>query len=170
MSEITTEQIINHLKTKVRWNYDGTHLKQMCPDRADIQAKPDIEVMFEAEVALAVLLLADVVFTNDHWWMKDEKYAEGPVWPEAACKITSLNVNTNDVLMWGCADACEMTHAEIEEVYDYWDKDPSWGTAVWYCKKMNMMPQKPVADSIRKQSIWDIDSMGLEKNPTDGDF
>jgi hypothetical protein len=69
--------------------------------------------------------------------------------------------------MWGAADACEMNYDEIETVYNYWEKDPHWGTAVWYCKKLNMMPQKPVADSIRKAGIWDIDNMGLEKNPTD---
>ena len=158
------KDIIEAMKSQVRWTHDCRQWKANNPDNERIQACPDMEEMFEPEIALAVLLFAQVVFVNDHWWMKDEG------WPESACKVTSLNVNTNDVLYWGCADACEMKHSEIEEVYTYWEKDPSWGTAVWYCKKMNLMPQKPVADSIRKGGIWDIDNMGLQKNPTDGDF
>lgn len=157
-------EVIEYLKSKVRWEYDARPLKARNPDRADIQAKPDIEQMFNEEDALVVLLACSVVFLNNHWWKKDEG------WPEDACKVPSLNVNTNDVLVWGCADAAEMQFDDIEEVYTHWEKDPSWGTAVWYCKKMNMMPQEPVADSIRKMGIWDIDNMGLQKNPTDGDF
>ena len=158
------KDIIEAMKKQVRWTMDNKAMKARNLDNERIQALPDTEEMFEDEIALAVLLYSQVVFTNDHWWMKEEG------WPEDACKVTSLNVNTNDVLFWGCADACEMKHSEIEEVYTYWEKDPAWGTAVWYCKKMNLMPQKPVADSIRKGGIWDIDNMGLQKNPTDGDF
>ncbi len=157
-------EIIEAMKSKVRWEYDRTDLKKRYPEREDIQSQPDKEMMFEDEIALAILLYAGVIFTNDHWWMKEEG------WPEDACKVVSLNVNQNDVLMWGCADAHELKHSQIQEVYEYWEKDPHWGTAVWYCKEMNMMPQKPVADSIRKGGIWDIDNMGLAKNPTDGDF
>ena len=156
------KDIIEAMKKQVRWTMDNRNMKARNPDNERIQSFPDTEEMFETEIALAVLLFAQVVFTNDHWWEKE--------WPERAKKITSLNVNQNDVLMWGAADAHEMTHSQIEEVYTYWEKDPAWGTAVWYCKEMNMMPQKPVADSIRKGGIWDIDNMGLQKNPTDGDF
>ncbi len=156
------KDIIEAMKKQVRWTHDCRQWKANNPDNERIQSFPDMEEMFETDIALAVLLFAEVVFTNDHWWASD--------WPEEAKKITSLNVNTNDVLMWGCADACEMKHSQIEEVYTYWEKDPSWGTAVWYCKEMNMMPQKPVADAIRKAGIWDIDNMGLQKNPSDGDF
>lgn len=156
--------IIEEMKKSVRWTMDWTRSKAASPDNENIQSKPDSEIMFETEIALAVLLYAGVVFTNDYWWMKEKN------WPEDTCKKISLNVNTNDVLVWGCADSCDMNYEDIQEVYEYWEKDPSWGTAVWYCKKLKMMPQKPVADSIRKMGIWDIDNMGLEKNPTDGDF
>ena len=152
------ENIIEEMKKSVRWKMDWRSMKAQHPDNERIQSKPDIEDMFEEEEALAVLLFTKTVFLNNHWWKKNEG------WPEDACKVTSLNVNQNDVLMWGAADACEMMYSEIEEVYDYWEKDPMWGTAVWYCKKMNMMPQKPVAESIRKSGIWDIDNMGLEPN------
>lgn len=121
--------------------------------------KPEKEMIFKDNVALSVLLFTEVIFLNDHWWENS--------WPEEARKITSLNVNVNDVLMWGCADAIEMEYDELQTVYEYWEKDPIWGTAVWYCKKQNLMPQKPVAEEIRKMGIWDIDNMGLQNNPTD---
>ena len=158
------KDIIDMMKKRVRWTHDRRRSKADNPNNERIQAMPDIEEMFETDIALSILLYAGVVFTNDYWWKKDED------WPDDACKVPSLNVNQNDVLMWGCADAHEMKYSQIEEVYTHWEKDPVWGTAVWYCKEMNMMPQKPVADYIRKAGIWDIDNMGLQKNPTDGDF
>lgn len=169
-----TKDVIEHLMKSVRWEMSWVDTKKRAAEKERtpetqeyidrILAKPDFEPQFEENAALAVLLLADVVFINNFWWKK-----EGG-WPQDACDKISLNVNTNDVLAWGCADAIEMDYDDLEEVYTYWEKDPYWGTAVWYCKKLNMMPQKPVADSIRKMGIWDIDSMGLEKNPTDKDF
>lgn len=137
-------------------NNDGTRI---FPNR------PETELIFNKEIALAILLICDVIFLNDYWW-KSEKHDKTMAWPEDACKVASLNVNTNDVLMWGCADADSITYDEIQEVYEHWEKDPAWGTAVWYCKKLNMMPQKPVADRIRAMGIWDLDKMNLEKNPT----
>lgn len=150
---------IEELKKQVWWEMDWTQVDdkgvRIHPD------KPEKETMFEENIALAILLLTNTVFLNSHWWMKSEG------WPEDAAETTSLNVNTNDVLAWGCADAYSMKYNDIQEVYEYWEKDPVNGTAVWYCKKMNMMPQPPVADSIRRAGVWDIDNMGLQKNPDD---
>lgn len=119
---------------------------------------------FNHEGALAAMLLAEVVFLNDHWWKED--------WPEDAKKTASLNVNTNDIFMWGCADAEEMKYSEIEEVYRYYAKDPSWGTAIWAIIKNKELPQKPVEDAIRKDGIWNLDELkeqhDLRANHYDG--
>lgn len=120
--------------------------------------KPPVETIFERDIALAVLLIEGVVFLNDHWWKRDDG------WPEEACKTTSINVNTNDVFAWGCADAEEITLKDIEDVYTHWERDPTFGPAVWACKRNNLMPQKPVADAIRGAGIWDIDNMNLKEN------
>ena len=114
-------------------------------------------VHFDRETAVAILLIRNVLFINNFWWMKDEG------WPESATKMISLNVNVNDVVAWGCADAIELEYSEIQDLYEHWERDQSWGSAVWYCKKIKMFPQKPVADLIRAQGIWDLDNMGLEK-------
>ena len=147
------EQIVEELKKHVRWemNWKNTH-------KGVPEGKPDVEIMFEQEVALSILLLTETVFLNNHWWMQDEG------WSQDACKTTSLNVNTNDVFAWGVADAEEMTYSEIQDVYEHWERDPVWGTAVWACKKLNLMPQDPVTESIRASGIWDIDSMNLRPN------
>lgn len=120
--------------------------------------KPETELIFDDNRALAMLLINDVIFLNDHWWET--------TWPDNCKAKTSLNVNTNDIFMWGCADAETIDYKDIKEVYDYWLKDPYWGTAVWACKRNNMLPQKPVYNDIQKAGIWDLDSMGLSVNPT----
>jgi hypothetical protein len=148
-------KIIEELKQSVIWEMKWN--TEIFPE------KPESEQMFDENMALAVLLASDVVFINDHWWKKDDG------WPEDACKMISLNVNTNDVLTWGAADAYTMQYSDLREVYEHWAKDPTWGTAVWYCKRMKLMPQEPVAERIRAAGIWDIDGMGLRPNNTDQD-
>jgi hypothetical protein len=143
------------------------------PDR--VKAEGAIEYLWEDEAgvtqsefddarALAVLLLDEAVFLNSHWWEKS--------WPEAAQQTASLNVNCNDVFAWGCADAVEATHDDIEAVYRLWVKDPSWGAAIWCIIKRKELPQKPVADRIRKGGVWDLDALtvehGLRANHYDG--
>jgi hypothetical protein len=125
----------------------------------------DPETAFNPEIALAILLIEDVIFLNDHWWMEKEAG-----WSKDCCKMTSLNVNISDVFAWGVADAEAITFSELQSVYDHWIKDQSDGVIVWVCKKHKMMPQKPVADGIRREGRWDLDSMGLNPNPTDRHF
>ena len=119
---------------------------------------------FHRENALAAMILAGAVFLNSNWWEEE--------WPEAARKTVALCVNTNDVFAWGCADAETMTHGEIEQVYRYWVQDRAWGTAVWAMVKTKQLPQKPVADRIRKDGIWDLAALaaehGLRANHYDG--
>lgn len=136
----------------VEWEMDWTSSKK----NGHAADKPDKEMIFEEGVALAHLLLNDVVFLNDHWWEKE--------WPEEACKRTSINVNCNDIFAWGCADAESMLHDDIENLYRMWSKDPAWGAAVWCMIRRNQMPQKPVEDRIRKAGIWDLDALKLGEN------
>lgn len=164
MTDAEYIEIIKKLQTQVRVEIEWGKMTNKETGEKLFPNKPDVETDFDSNIALAVLLLSDVIFTNSFWWKKEDG------WPEDACKYISLNVNQNDILAWGCADAIELEHSEIESLYEHWEKDRAWGPAVWYCKKVKMMPQKPVADSIRNVGVWDIDNMGLEKNPTDGDF
>lgn len=106
----------------------------------------------EIEYHLAHLLINSVIFCNNGHWKKD--------WPK---DHITVHVNCNDVFAWGCADSEDITNDEVIELYKMWRKDPTWGPAIWCIKKRNLMPQKPVYDAIKKEGIWDLDSMGLQK-------
>lgn len=119
-------------------------------------------VEFEEEKALALMLINDVIFINSHWWEEE--------WPERARGTISLNVNCNDVFAWGCSDAEALPHAEIENLYRAWRKDPHWGAAIWCMLQRKQMPQKPVEAAIRKAGVWDLDSLNLNKNTMDAEI
>lgn len=141
----------------IEWEMDWTNSKK----NGHAEEKPDKEMIFEPEMALAHMLMNDVVFLNDHWWEKE--------WPEDARKRTSINVNCNDVFAWGCADAESMLHDDIEQLYRMWRKDPTWGAAVWCMIRRNQMPQKPVEERIRSAGVWDLDALRLGKNTMDAE-
>ena len=107
---------------------------------------------------VAILLLNEVIMLSDYWWV------------DAAFEFTknavNLSVICNDCFMWGSADAEEINLEKIPELYEYWEKDPGWGSYVWCIKKRGMLPQKPVYDAIMKEGIWNLDEMQLEANPT----
>lgn len=129
------------------------------------------EMMFEKEIALAHLLLNEVVFINSNWWMyfetdiKDHKWALKPRsdarWTEEESKTISVNVICNDVFAWGCSESETLPHDEIKNLYRMWKKDSQWGPAVWCMIQRGQMPQKPVEDAIRKAGIWNLDELML---------
>jgi hypothetical protein len=112
------------------------------------------EEVFDDELAVAYLLMHGVLFVNSAWWEKE--------WPEKARSIVHLFCNCNDVFAWGCSDAEPVEMDDIRAIYEHYRKDRCWGTAVWACKKRNQMPQKPVAEAIRKQGVWHLDDLGLK--------
>lgn len=116
------------------------------------------EKHFDENLALALLLNNEVVFLNSFWMHKEL--------PELIQKKTIIYVICNDMFAWGCSDAEEINHDEIEGLYEHYIKDQIFGAAIWCCKRRNMLPQKPVYNDIRKLGIWDIDNLGLGKNPT----
>lgn len=118
--------------------------------------KPEKEMMFESEPALAMLLINDVIILNSHWY--EEK------WPVEAQKTVLLGVNCSDTFAWGCSDAEGMTYDDIEDVYKHWLKDPVSGGDVWCMKKRRELPQEPVAKHIAKAGIWDLAALAVEFN------
>ena len=137
----------------IHWEMDWTDFNKKFPEK---RKEIDKEIIFEESIALGHLLINEVIFINDHWW-EDE-------WPEKAKKSISLNVNCNDVFMWGCADAEELPYSELENLYNMWKKDPVWGSVVWCMIRRELMPQKPVEDIIKKMGIWDLKALKLKKN------
>lgn len=106
----------------------------------------------EIEHKLAHLILENEIFCNNGWWYDEE----GIGWKKDSI---SLHVNCNDVFGWGCADAEDITHDEIHELYKMWKTDPLYGTAAWCIKKRKSMPQSPVEKNIRKAGIWNLEEL-----------
>lgn len=120
------------------------------------------ELDFDSGLALAHLLMNEVIILNDHWWREDLN--------EEQQKLTSLNVDCSDVFAWGCADAQELSYSEIPDLYRMWSRDPKWGAAVWCMVKRNRKPQGPVEAAIGEEGIWDLDSLKLGENSQERDL
>jgi hypothetical protein len=146
--------VVTFVRTKIKIN----NIDRYFGSKADAK----LHRHFSDEDALALLLLNEQVFLNDHWWERD--------WPEDARKQTSINANCNDVFAWGFADAEGVKFEDIEDVYKHFIKDPEWGVAVWCIKKRGIMPQRPVAERISEAGIWNLASMGLEENPSEAHY
>ena len=120
--------------------------------------KNDLDIEFEYSSALAILLLEEVVFINDFWWMKNlEK--------EQRDKF-SINVICSDVFGSGGTDSENLDFKELEDLFEHYIKDNLWGSAIWCIKKRKRMPQKSVYDKIQRLNIWDLDKIKEEERIT----
>lgn len=98
----------------------------------------------EIECKIAHMLIEDIIFCNNGWWYKNE----GVEWREDAI---SFHVNCNDVFAWGCADAEELLYKDVNDLYNYYTKDPIWGSSIWCIKKRQQRPQPPVEIELEKR-------------------
>lgn len=124
----------------------------------DTADKPD-ELIFEADKALAHLLINEVIFLNSLWWEKD--------CPKHVQESIAVYVNCNDIFAWACADGENLPYEQIESLYKLWVNDTSWGAVKWCCIQRNQKPQKPVEDDMRKAGAWDDVMEQLGKNTED---
>jgi hypothetical protein len=152
MTEMEIVHIVNH--EDVYFTYTQTH-----SNGKELECGPRETTVFNPEEALALLLINDVVFLNNNWWKEE--------WTKEERDEISINVICNDVFAWGCADCERLPFKELKTLYEMWKKDPGWGSSVWCMIQRKEMPQKPLEKIIRKEGIWDLDSLGLEKNFTD---
>jgi hypothetical protein len=113
-------------------------------------------VEFEAELALAHLLMNGVIFTNDHWWEKEA--------PQHLQKATGLFVNCSDVFAWGCADSDELPHDQIKPLYKLWAANPKWGPVKWACIHRDEQPQEPIKRDMKAEGYWDAELEVLPEN------
>ena len=115
---------------------------------------PDLE----SNIPLAHLLVNEVVFINSHWWEKS--------WPEKAQDSVGVFVVCNDTFNYACADSEDLPYHCIMDLYKMWRKSPL-GPIVWCMMRRGYMPLPEVAQYIRNEGIWDLDSLNLKTNPHD---
>lgn len=147
MSEINADDVIWIMKWEPREKY---------PD------KPATEEYFEDSKALAVLLAEDVVFINEYHWKNE--------WPEEARKVIAVACNCNDVFAWGCADAEQVNHEDLEALYRAWLSDERWGPTKWCIRRRNQKPQGPVEKLMREAGVWDAEMDAIGENTMDADL
>lgn len=157
-------------------------------DSAYIADDEDGGYFFDIDLAVSQLLALSILSIGSLWHTRYEidygsegvaysdengkfpfKIKDDPI-DEDISKLAILNVNCNDVLMWGAADSESLNFDDIRSLYDHVMYDSTYGSTIWFCKRVKMMPQKPIADQIRKAGKWNLDDLQLDKNPTDDDF
>lgn len=120
----------------------------------------ELKTEFEDNDVLALLLHEGIVFLNNHWWRED--------FTEEQKQLFSINVNVNDGFGYACADCEGIGYNELEDLFNYWEKDKDYGPLVFVAKKRKMLPLKSWCDKINKIGVWNIekevDILGTE-NP-----
>lgn len=111
---------------------------------------------FEEEMALAHLLMNEIVFTNSFWWEKDQKP-----------KRTGLFVILNDIFAWACSDGEELEYEQIEPLYRLWRQYGYDGVIIWACRLRNEQPQGPVKREMIQAGHWLDDLEALPANKYD---
>jgi hypothetical protein len=135
MSDIVT----NISDNDVEWTYDEKKADDVIVSTS----------IFDRKIALAHLLINDVIMINTHWYKKD--------WPVDARNTTVLAVVCNDVFVWASADAQAICLDDVEVLYRMWKYDPTWGPAAWCIMHRKSLPQDPVRKHM--ELTWDVDSL-----------
>ena len=137
------------------------------------------ELVFEKEIALAHLLINEVVYTNSFWWMYEDfrtnpdtkKLETVPLkdarWTKEESRYIAIFVNCNDIFYWACSDAELLPHHQIKTLYEMWKADPEWGPAKWCCIQRNKKPQEPVIKLMKELGVWDsvMEGLGVSNVP-----
>ncbi len=137
----------------VEWQMEWTP-RELFPN------KPEKEMVFNVEHALAHLMINEVLFLNNHWMEKE--------WPEDAKQTVNVLVICNDTFAYACADCERLPFKEIEPLYRMWQADPTWGPTAWCVMRRKERPIGPVEKGLREKG-YDVDSWLLNENTTNAE-
>jgi hypothetical protein len=79
-----------------------------------------------------------------------------------------LMVNCNDLFYWACADAEEITLAELPALEQALQESPTHGDLLWCARKRQMRPQAPYYKGFTKEEVALFDAAGPEREDSDG--
>ncbi len=112
---------------------------------------------FDDTQAVAQLLAAEVCFVNG----RPYAFKKGDA---ANAETVVVFVNCNDIFAWACADGEDLPLGEVESLYRHVLKHPTWGSAMWCCKRRKEQPQAPVVRDMKEAGAWDAEMDALEPN------
>ncbi|MGN6108964.1 MAG: hypothetical protein ACTHU0_27910 [Kofleriaceae bacterium] len=115
-----------------------------------------LEDVFNHDMALAHLLLNQVVFMSNHWWEQ--------TWPDVARQAATAVVNCSDTFACAGSDAEALPFGEIEPLYRLWRSDPMWGSTAWVVRHRRIRPIPQIESALRRAG-YDVDSWGLPERP-----
>lgn len=100
----------------------------------------------EFSLALAVLLVDDVVLLGDNWHR-----------PAVAGEI-SVSVICSDTFGYACADCETLPYVEIGRLYQLWRRDPRLGPTAWCVARRKERPISPVVKMLADGG-YDVDAL-----------
>ena len=125
---------------------------------------------FLTNEAISYLMNQEVLFANsrpyvNNPWMPKEKW-------ETSEETLVLFVSCGDTFAWGGSDAESITYSEnigseIYQLLEYYLENRTYGVTKWVCIKRNQQPQKPLADSMKRDGIWNDIMESLPHNKYD---
>lgn len=107
------------------------------------------ELFFDENLALSILLEKNILILNSNWFYK--------TWPEDAQKTFAIAVNCSDTFVYASADAQELFFDELNDLYNHFIIDPTYGPIFWCIKKRKLKPLNKIYEKIKNDGIWDID-------------
>lgn len=112
------------------------------------------------ESMLARLLDDDVLFCNSRKYLcADDKTVRD--------ETIVLFILANDVFVWGCADAEDITTEELPQLFDLHVANPKCGSIQWCCIKRNEKPQEPIVEYLKENGGWNETLESLPENRYD---
>ena len=107
----------------------------------------DKDPYFDAGKAALELLKEDIL------WVRDGGYLDGYIAGGMRDKMVLL-ANLNDVFMWACSDAEDVSQSDVQILYDGLMAKRTHYVTDWACKKRNMQPQPKLKQMMIDDGEW----------------
>ena len=125
---------------------------------------------FLVEEAISYLLNQEVLHANSrpfisNPWMPREKWEIGE-------ETLVLFVLCGDTFAWGGSDSEPVTYSEdidseLYKLLEFHLENKTYGVTKWVCIRRNQQPQKPLADAMKRQNVWNDVMESLPHNRYD---
>jgi len=127
-------------------------------------------LIFEEDVALALLLINEVVIIKSYWRMTHSINAldqTQPIanarWTEAESRLIDVSVNCSDIFDRAAVDAEPLPFDQIPKLYNMWRADQTWGPAQWCALQRQQLPHPQIIREMRADKAWPPEMEALQQ-------